>query len=148
MRHLLPNIAMFLKAMEYYGIEEIPGKEHNPQILEFFSATMQTWVHSDEIGSCSAFMNHIAYECGCERSYQSLAKSWLNIGKRVCYPVLGNLVVFWRIKPKSWEGHCGLFTGFSPKGHIYCLGSNQDNMINVKLYDKKYFLAFIQLPFV
>lgn len=148
MHHLLPNIAMFLKAMEYYGVEEIPGKEHNPQILEFFSSTMQTWVHSDEIGSCSAFMNHVAQHCGCERSYQSLAKSWLSIGKRVRVPVLGNLVVFWRIDKNSWQGHCGLFAGHSPAGHIYCLGSNQDDMVNVKLYDKKYFLAFIQLSFV
>jgi len=148
MQPLRSNIAMFLKMMEYYGTEEIPGKEHNPLIISFAGSVIQTWVHTDETGWCSTLMNHVAFECRCARSYQATAKSWLSIGSRVINPELGHLVVFWRDDIKSWKGHCGLFAGRSPRGDIYSLGGNQDNKVNIKLYDKKYLLAYIELPFL
>ena len=148
MQPLRSNIAMYLKAMEYYGIEEIPGRKHNPLIIEFAGSTMATWVHKDETGWCSTFMNHCAYECGCARSYMATAKSWLSIGKRIDTPELGHLVVFWRIDPLGWQGHVGLYAGLTPRGGIYTLGGNQNNMVCVKLYAKKFFLAYIELPYV
>ena len=49
---------MFLKAMSFYGLKEVPGKEHNPKILEFFEDIGHEWVKDDETSWCSAFINY------------------------------------------------------------------------------------------
>lgn len=131
--------------MEFYGLEEISGKKHNPQILRFFSDTGQAWVKDDETAWCTVFINWVALKCGCERSFKLDARSWLEIGKGIINPELGHLVIFWRVKRSSWKGHVGLYTGEDENGNIYCLGGNQSNQVNIKLYNKNQLLGYREL---
>ena len=145
MRYLKPNAEMLLKAMEFYGLEEVPGEKDNPIILDWFSDLGFNWVQDDETAWCSCFINWVALKCGCERSFELTARSWLRIGEETVHPEVGDIVVFWREHLSGWKGHVGLFTGFDTKGNIYTLGGNQDNKVNIKLYDKDRLLSYRKL---
>jgi len=41
---LVPGIAMYLKGMEFYGLKEVPGRENNPQIIQWFKDIGHDWV--------------------------------------------------------------------------------------------------------
>lgn len=144
---LIPRLAMFLKAMNYYGLTEIPGEENNPQILTFFHSAGKKWVQDDETAWCSAFMNFIGIECGCEYSGKLDARSWLNIGREKKFPQLGDIVIFWRETKDSWKGHVGLFVSRN-ESVVYCLGGNQDNQVNIKPYPKNQILGFRELNYI
>ena len=144
---LTPRIAMYLKASEFYGLSEIPGVENNPQIVQFFKDIGKEWVQTDETAWCAAFISWIALQCGCERSMQLNARSWLGIGMKVEKPQLGNIVIFWRESINSWKGHVGLFVG-QDENYIFCLGGNQNNQVNIKAYLKRMVLGFRTLEYV
>lgn len=145
MKYLNPSIEMYLKASEFYGLEEVPGGEHNQIILDWFADIGFTWVKNDETAWCSCFINWVALKCGCERSFKLDARSWLKIGKDVLVPKLGHVVVLWREKKTGWKGHVGLFAGKNPNGDIYVLGGNQNNKVNIKLYNKYKLLGYRKL---
>jgi uncharacterized protein (TIGR02594 family) len=122
--------------MDYYGLTEVVGVENNPQIVQFFKDIGHTWVQDDETAWCSAFINWLAWDCGCQRSGKLDARSWLTVGKTVKYPELGDIVVFWSGNPDpkiSWRGHVGLFMGLD-FNKIYCFGGNQGNQVNITPY--------------
>jgi len=130
---------MLLRAVELYGLREIPGEKNNPQIMQFFKDIGYSWVQGDETAWCSVFINWLALKCGFERSGKLDARSWLKIGVKTAKPIKGKtIIVFWRVNINSWQGHVGIYMGEN-EDEIYCLGGNQDNMVNIKPY-KKYFL--------
>lgn len=130
------GLLLHLKFMEFYGLKEIPGNEHNPVIMGWvrdlhFEAT----VLDDETAWCSLFINWLCWKLGLERSMRLDARSWLRIGINV--PIeeaqLGDIVVFWRENISSWKGHVGLFNGYDDK-YIYTGGGNQNNQVNISPY--------------
>lgn len=119
-----------------YGIRELPRKEHNKRILEYFADIGHEWVKDDETAWCSAFINYIAKNTGYPYTGKLNARSWLKLGKSVIdAPKIGDLVIFWRESPQSWKGHVGLFIR-SGKSNIFVLGGNQSNAVNIKPYRK------------
>ena len=139
---------MFLKAMSFYGLKEIPGEEDNPQILEFFHDIGHGWVKDDETSWCSAFINYLALKAGLERTGKLTERSWLKVGIPVNDPVIGqDIVVFWRVKPDGWQGHVGFYSG-EDRDHIFTLGGNQSNMVCIKPYKKYQFLEYRRLQSV
>jgi uncharacterized protein (TIGR02594 family) len=144
---LVPRIAMLLKAMEFYGLNEIPGEKNNPQIIQFFKDIGYEWVQTDETAWCGAFINWIAKQCDCQKSGRLDARSWLNIGSKTEKPQLGNIVVFWRESLRSWKGHVGIYVNQDEK-NIYCLGGNQSNQVNIKPYPKNQLLGFRTLDYI
>jgi len=65
-----------------------------------------------------------------------LARSWLNWGRSTKNdPLPGDIVVFWRGSKSGWQGHVGFWLGES-KDHIYTLGGNQRDAVNVRAYSK------------
>ena len=133
---------MFLNAMSFYGLKEIPGAEHNPKILEFFKDIGHEWVTDDETSWCSAFINYLALKAGLEKSGKLTARSWLKVGKKTSTPVIGrDIVIFWRVKPDSWQGHVGIYSG-EDDDHIFTLGGNQGNIVCIKPYKKYRLLGY------
>lgn len=145
MRYLKPNVEMYLKASEFYGLEEIQGERHNQTILDWFADIGFEWVEDDETAWCGCFINWVALKCGCERSFKLDARSWLKTGKEVATPQLGDIVVLWRERETGWKGHVGLFAGKDSNGDIYILGGNQNNRVNIKLYKKERLLGYRKL---
>ena len=127
-------------ALSQYGISEVAGLEHdNPEIMKYFEHF--GGVYHDETAWCSAFVNWCAMTAGLEYSGQLNARSWLKVGVEVEYPVIGDIVVFWRESPQSWKGHVGIF--ISKIGDkIYTLGGNQNNSVCIKPYYESQLLGY------
>jgi uncharacterized protein (TIGR02594 family) len=133
-------------AFNELGTEEIPGDEHNPEILKYASETGMVGITTDEIPWCSTFVNWVAWKCGLQLSGKPNARSWLNVGTRVVLPEPGDIVIFWRENPQSWKGHVGFFLGLSPDSkRVYCLGGNQGNRVSVSAYRLNTVLSYQRL---
>ena len=131
--------------MSFYGLKEVPGKEHNPKIIEFFKDIGHEWVKDDETSWCSTFINYLALKAGLEKSGKLTARSWLKVGKPISNPVIGqDIVIFWRVNPNSWQGHVGIYSG-EDEDHIFTLGGNQSNMVCIKPYKKYQLLGYRRL---
>jgi len=135
---------MFLLAMEFYGLREISGNEDNPIIVGWFRDIGHSWVKDDETAWCSCFINWLAWKLNLERSGKLDARSWLECGTFIQKPEIGDVVIFWRESINSWKGHVGLFAG-NDENHIYCLGGNQYNCVNIKPYPKDRVLGYRRL---
>ena len=135
------------KALTQIGVTEIVGKEHNQNIVDYFHYIGHKWVANDETAWCSAFVNWAAKKCNLEHTGKLNARSWLDVGKPVAVPRLGDIVVFWRDSPSSWKGHVGIFIAFSGHGkkYIHVLGGNQSNKVCVAKYDSSKVLGFRRL---
>ena len=128
------------------GVKEIAGKNANKQILNYAKECgFQDYV-SDETAWCSLFINWVAHRAGMKRSNSLAARSWLNVGMMIENPEPGDIVVFWRGKIESWQGHVGVFVGFSSDGtRIYSLSGNQGNQVSITAYPRNQLLGFRRL---
>ena len=135
---------MLREALNHYGIEEITGEEHNPDILKFFNGIGHIWVQDDETAWCSAFVNYCAKVNGYQYSGKLTARSWLDVGDEIKNPKQGDVVVFWRESIDSWKGHVGLFIR-DDGTKIWTLGGNQNNSVCIKGYPKERILAYRRL---
>jgi len=126
-----------------YALKELQGPEANtPEILNFFGEIGHKWVKTDETAWCAAFANYVLKMAGFPYTGKLNAKSFLELGEQISVPrPLGSsddfvdLVVFWRVKPNSWQGHVGFF--IKERGDlIYTLGGNQSNMLKISAYDR------------
>lgn len=132
------------KAFEFYGLKEIVGKEHNPQIIAFFHELGYDSINDDETAWCSAILSYICKESGYEYSPLLNARSWLDMAASVDVPKLGDIVIFWRGKKDGWQGHVGIF--INKIGNIiYTLGGNQNNQFNIKGYSDSRVLGYRRL---
>lgn len=123
--------------MKYYGLVEVPGPKHNPIILQWFEELGYPEIKDDETAWCSLTVNIMAKRLGLEHSGKLDARSWMKTGKSVdsTSPKIGHIVVFYRNSTASWQGHVGLFAGWSKdKKGIWTLGGNQKNMITISEY--------------
>lgn len=131
-------------ALSFYGLKEVAGAEHNPIILRMFSTIGSSWVKDDETAWCSAFISYCAKIAGLEYSKKLNARSWLEIGKELLSPLLGDLVIFWRGSPDGWKGHVGIFIA-NNDNNIYVLGGNQNNSVCIKPYSLERVLGYRRL---
>jgi len=130
-------------AFAEYGVKEIPGKENNPEVMKYSRETGLTWVKDDETAWCSLFANWVCMKAGLPRSGKANARSWLDVGKPVTEPQMGDIVVFKR-GTSEWQGHVGFFMS-KRKALIYVLGGNQGDAVKVAGYDEKDLLGIRRL---
>jgi uncharacterized protein (TIGR02594 family) len=133
--------ALLYEILKFYGLKEVFGPAHNPEIVKMFHEIGYNWVNDDETAWCSAALNYFCKRLGLQRSGKLDARSWLKLPIKVTDPELGDIVVLWRNNPYGWEGHVGLY--ISDDGdRIYVLGGNQDNMISIRPYYKSRVLGY------
>lgn len=126
---------IWLELMKYHGLTEIPGSMNNATIVAWFKEMGYSEIQDDETAWCSLTVNIMAKRCGLEYTGKLDARSWMKIGIGVTDPKVGHLVVFWRGQKTGWQGHVGLFAGWSKdKKQIYTLGGNQNNQIGIRAY--------------
>jgi len=141
---MINRLALFLLAMEFYGLREIAGDEDNPTIVNWFRDIGHSWVKDDETAWCSCFINWLAWKLNLERSGKLTARSWLEHGTEVTEPQLGDVVILWRGDPDSWKGHVGLWAG-EDDDYVYMLGGNQSNQVNIQPKAKNRVLGYRRL---
>jgi uncharacterized protein (TIGR02594 family) len=133
------------KAFEEYGVKEIEGRGDHPQIIRYFNEIGYDGEKlKDETAWCSAFANWVAKITGYEYSGRLNARSWLKVGEKVEEPQFGDVVVLWREKRKSWNGHVGFYVRQTNR-YIYILGGNQRNSVCIKAYSKERLLEYRRL---
>ena len=134
------------EALNQFGHQEIKGEKHNPEIVKFF-AEIGFNIKDDETAWCSAFMNWVAKKAGYKRTKKLNAKSWLEVGEEVTIPQLGDIVIFHRGDPTSWQGHVGIYIN-EIGNSIYVLGGNQGNKVSITPYPKSRLVGYRRLGLI
>jgi uncharacterized protein (TIGR02594 family) len=130
------------EALTHKGIREEPGhKENNATILQFFDDVGHGWVKNDETPWCAAFVGACLEAVDKAGTGALNARSYLKWGKKVSKPEYGDVVIFWRGKKNSWQGHVAFFVKETDK-YVYVLGGNQRNSVNVARYPKSRVLGY------
>jgi len=125
------------------NVHELPGKDANARILEYFKATnlgMNPLAYSDETPWCSAFANFVMQEAGYPTTKSASARSWLKWGQQ-SKPVYGAVTVFWRTNPSSISGHVAFYVG-EEGSNIWVLGGNQNNSVSFAKYPRMRLLGY------
>ena len=126
---------IWLEMMKYYGLTEIVGQIDNPTIVGWFKELGFPDIQDDETAWCSLTVNIMARRCGLENTGKLDARSWMKIGTEIKDPNIGHVAVFYRNSISAWQGHVGLFAGFTlDKKQILTLGGNQGNMLTIRAY--------------
>jgi uncharacterized protein (TIGR02594 family) len=128
------------------GVKEIEGADHNPGILTYAKEAGFSGITDDETPWCSIFVNWCCEKAGLQRTHKANARSWLYVGKPVNDPAPGDIVIFWRNHPQSWEGHVGIFLGYNKSmSMVYTLGGNQRNSVSIQAFEASKVLGFRRL---
>lgn len=139
------NNILLNNALSQIGVKEYVGNEDNPEVLKYFNEIgFDGSKLKDETAWCSAFVNWVAKVSGCEYSGKLNARSWLEYGEQVVNPQVGDIVILWRESKYTWKGHVGFFIRES-NDHIYILGGNQQNEVNILPYKKSRLLQYRRL---
>ncbi|MFK7824090.1 MAG: hypothetical protein AB8G05_08035 [Oligoflexales bacterium] len=102
---------------------------------------------------CGVLVGSLLSEIGYELPPRpQVARSYLKIGEPVYEPLIGDIVVFWRVTPKEWCGHVSVFIREDETG-IYCLGGNQIGKVQIVSYSKNNLLGIrkefeYQMPYL
>ena len=124
------------------GITEILGKEkNNPRIVEYFTATSYR-ASNDETPWCAAFVNWCLVKSGVAGTKSAAALSFKDWGAATKNPKVGDIAV---IDYGGGRGHVGFIFGFEvrdKKEYIQLLGGNQDDKVQISLYDRGKFTHF------
>lgn len=131
-------------AFEYLGLQEIPGPEHEAEIVQFFADVGHSWVKNDETAWCAAVHGSILKRTGYPYLKTLRARDYEDFGEEVEVPELGDIVVMWRISPTSGYGHIGFYLGFNGN-YNFVLGGNQSNKYKVSMYSKNEVLSYRRL---
>jgi len=129
-------------ALNYRGTQEIPVREHNPLILDWWKKIKQGGIKDDETAWCAAFVGGVLEERGIRCSRSAAARSYQNWGVRLDGPAVGAIVTFWRDSPQGWKGHVGFLVGKDQMGNLMVIGGNQGNEVNIKPFATKRVLAY------
>jgi len=133
--------SLYRAALNFEGLREIPGRDHDPFILWCFSLTTFPRPHTDEDSWCSAFLNGLCYVLGLPRSGSAAARSWLRTGEPIGLhdALVGMDIVIVKRGPApqpgpevlAAPGHVGIFAGYNNDNKILLLGGNQGNCVCV-----------------
>jgi uncharacterized protein (TIGR02594 family) len=126
------------EARKHIGLREIPGKRHNPKIVNW-GISLGAWWKDDETPWCGTFVAH------CLRaSDQPVPKEWYRARVWVDY---GSLLRSSRLAPgailvfsRDGGGHVGFYVGEDPL-YYHVLGGNQKNSVNVMMLAKSRCIA-------
>lgn len=124
-RDLTGEPAWLVEARRHMGLKEVPGKAHNPTILQWVKA-LGGWFTDDETPWCGTFVAHCMVRAGHPvPKHWYRAKDWASWGKPTA-PRVGAVAVFGR----KGGGHVGFVVGESATA-LYVLGGNQSNAVNI-----------------
>lgn len=135
------NEKIWKRAEAEIGVKEIVGSKHNPRILEYHSTTGK--FTDDETSWCGSFVEWVITKEGYKGigSIGAGARNWLKWGVETKNPKKGDVVVFWRESLSSWKGHVAFYS-HETATHVYVLGGNQNNQVNVTAYPKSQVLGY------
>lgn len=136
----LPELPWVAEARKHIGLAEIPGKKHNPIIINMLAA-LKAWWRDDETPWCGTFVAHCLRRAG-----RPIPLHWYRArayaegyGTRLKKPAYGCLAVFVR----QGGGHVGFVVGITKDGYLLVLGGNQGNRVSIAKFSADRVLAYI-----
>lgn len=139
---------LVMTGLKYYGITEQPGTDKNSPTIVGWLKQMLPWANNDEIAWCSAYVNGIAKEAGYDHfpdnHGSALAREWLKKGIEVETPEPGDVTILWRGSVNAVTGHVGFFIRENST-HVFLLGGNQSNSVNITAFPKNRVLGYRRL---
>jgi uncharacterized protein (TIGR02594 family) len=136
-------IPWFSVATHFKGLSEVHGVVSNPTIVEMFRVSGHPEVTDDETPWCAAFVGSCLRLSGYKSSGLLGARSYATFGEELSVPQRGTIVVFWRTSPQSGSGHVAFFD-HDDGDHIYVLGGNQCDSVNVARFPKARVIGYRQ----
>lgn len=112
------------------GTAEVPGPKHNPRVVGYFRTIGMPQVTDDETAWCAAYVGSCLERSGLRSTRTAWARDYLKWGKRVYTPTTGCIVVLDR---GGGFGHVGFYIKHD-NHHIWLLGGNQSNAVNVSSF--------------
>lgn len=128
-------------AQDEVGTKEIPGPQHNEEIVDWAADVGHAWVRDDETAWCASFVGAMLEKAGLRSTRKLNARSYMEWGQPTTKPQAGDLVIFWRKSPSHWTGHVGFFVK-REGDRIMVLGGNQSNAVNTAWYPAGRLLGF------
>ena len=132
---------VFEIASKEIGVQDFAGKKHNPRVLEYHQTTGK--FSDDETSWCGSFVEWCLKQAGIKGmgSLGAGARNWIKFGVATTSPKKGDIAVFWRESKSSWKGHVGFYS-HETETHVYVLGGNQSNSVNISAYPKTQLLGY------
>lgn len=121
-------------------VREIPGQQHNHFIQWAFTLCGYGQDTPDEVPNCSVVLNAVAWLFRLPRSKSAAARSWLAVGTPVTTledARVGYDIVILNRTGGSMDAtvkgpaHVAFFAGVGGSDHVFCLGANQKDAINI-----------------
>ena len=130
-------------AETYLGVSEIKGAKHNPDVVELFALSGFSGIKDDETPWCAAFVGGVLHRVGLGRrdGVTLAARSFENYGTGLPAPIYGCIGVKKRAGGSSWQGHVGFVVGANAT-HVFLLGGNQSDKVNIAAFKRSEFTAF------
>ena len=125
------------------GEKEIKGKLANEKIKELYADAGHPTVVSDEVPWCAAYVGACLVRANKPSTGTLLARDYLNYGKSLGKKPKVHSIGIMRRGTSSWEGHVGFVTDFNDS-HVWLLGGNQRDSVNVTKYPRSQFLGFVE----
>ena len=97
----------------------------------------------DDTAWCAAFVGAMLKRAGLPHTGKLTARSYLDWGRPVAETDVqpGDLVIFWRGSPSSWQGHVGFVVRLE-RDFVVVLGGNQRNQVSEARYPRDRVLGF------
>ncbi len=120
-----------------FGTREIPGKVHNPRIVEYLMSTDLSQKYPslpDETDWCAGFVNWCIKKAGLPVTNSALVYPWRNWGKASLPPKRGAVTCF------QWDdgwAHVSFYLG-DIGNYVVCLGGNQSDAVWFSIYHKRF----------
>jgi uncharacterized protein (TIGR02594 family) len=122
------------------GTHEGVGKANNPKVVCYFKDAGFAGVKDDATAWCGAFVGAMLERSGHEPSGSLAARSYEGWGIGLKEPVLGCVATKKRGN-SSWQGHVFFVVG-ADKTHVYGLGGNQADAVNVASFKRSEITSF------
>jgi len=128
------NKAILSAAGAYLGTDEWPGAKSNPAVDAMFDDVGHGWA-DDSTPWCAAFVGSVLASLGLPHTGKLTARSYENYGTGVTIQNAqpGDIVVFWRGTPDSWQGHVAFLVRFEGNS-VIVRGGNQGNSVSDAAY--------------
>ncbi|MEN0087721.1 MAG: TIGR02594 family protein [Pseudomonadota bacterium] len=125
-----------VKAYGYLGLKEIPGRNHNDKIVDWWEA-LGLHFRDDETPWCAGFANRMVQMAGypIPAKYRAAALGWrwTGHGVKLRGPALGAIMTMTR-PGRAGSGHKTFVAGRDRQGRIMGLGGNQGNAVSINPY--------------
>lgn len=134
----------YQEAERLLGIKEIPGKQHNQEIVDLWADAGLPQITDDETPWCAAFVNGCLVKGNKAGTKSGLARSFKadehkDKFEHLNEPELYSIGVKKRGN-SSWEGHVGFVADFNDKS-VWLLGGNQGDSVNITRYPRSDFVG-------